>query len=136
MITLSVVKARMKRKRVKEIAGESFIAPERIVALIPFLEEFRNEQFLFGIYNSPKVWTVLSVRRLFGCYNGPPFSLIINKRAREVHNYVERAETKHVVDVVLNDGNRVWMKSVGMSCLFQNMLLMLQDLPDNVVLEE
>ena len=136
MITLGAVKARMKRKQIKQIAGENFIEPERILALIPYLERFRNEQFLFGIYESPRVWTVLSVRYLFGCYGGDPFSLRIRERANEVHTYVQQAGTKMVSDVRLRDGNTVWMKSVGMSSLFQNMLLLLQDLPDDVVLEE
>jgi len=126
----------MRRKKIEEIAGDSFVDAESISTRIPYLAQFSDEQFLFGIYQSRDVWTVLSVRYLFASYGGAPFRLQINERSREVHEYVGRAGTKHVSDVVLADGASVWMKSVAMSCLFQNMLLMLEKLPDEAVLKD
>jgi len=136
MITLNAVNARIKRKKIEEEAGESYLSPSDIRARISYFREHFDEQFLFGIYESPKRWTVLSVKRLYGCYGGDPFYLALNKDAEEIDEYSSRAGRKDFIDVELADGRKIWMKTVGLSCTIRNVMLMLQRLPDGVHLKE
>jgi len=136
MITLNAVNARIKRKKIEEEAGESYLSPPDIRDRIGYLREHFDEQFLFGIYDSPNKWTVLSVKRLYACYGGDPFYLVLNKDAEEIHEYSSRAGRKDFIDVELADGRKIWMKTVGLSCAIRNIILMLENLPDNAHLEE
>ena len=136
MITLNAVNARIKRKKIEEEAGDSYLSPSDIRDRIGYLREHCDEQCLFGIYDSPNKWTVLSVKKLYACYGGDPFYLVLNKDAEKIHGYSRRAGRKDFIDVELADGRKIWMKTVGLSCSIQNMILMLQNLPDGVHLEE
>ena len=60
MISLNVAMARVKRQRIEEFAHESYIKSEDIFDSIPFLQEFGEEQFLFGIFQSEIRWTAIS----------------------------------------------------------------------------
>ena len=84
----------------------------------------------------PTSGQILSVKKLYACYGGDPFYLVLNKDAEKIHEYVGRAGRKDFIDVELADGRKIWMKTVGLSCSIQNMILMLQNLPDGVHLEE
>jgi hypothetical protein len=136
MITLNAVNARIKRKKMEEEAGESYLSPSDIRDHIGYLREHFDEQFLFGIYDSPNKWTVLSVKRLYACYGGDPFYLVLNKDAEKIDEYSSRAGRKDFIDVELADGRKIWMKTVGLSCTIRNIILMLEKLPDNAHLEE
>src|SRR5215831_7668187 len=136
MITLNAVNARIKRQNIERQAGKSYLSQSDIRDRIVYFREDFNEQFLFGIYDSPNKWTVMSVRKLYACYDGDPFYLVLNKESEKIHEYSWRAGRKDFIDVELADGRKIWMKTVGLSCSIQNMILMLQNLPDGVHLEE
>ena len=46
MITLDAVKLRIKRKKIKELAGECFVSSCEIKQKIPLLRVYSDEQFL------------------------------------------------------------------------------------------
>jgi len=135
MITLNAANARIKRQNIEKQAGESYLSPSDIRDRIVYFREDFHEQFLFGIYDTPNRWTVLSVKKLYACYDGDPFYLVLNKKAKEIHEYSRRAGRKDYIDVELADGRKIWMKTVGLSCSIQNIILMLEQLPDNAHLE-
>lgn len=134
MITLSVAQARIRRAGIQELAGDCFLSAEEILETIGHLDEFKEEQLLFGVYSSSSRWTVLTVRKLLFCFDEEPQALILNRDAEEIHRFYGTAGNKHAVDTVLLDGRKIWMKSVGLSSGIQNIVLMLQRLPDEVVL--
>ena len=136
MITLNAVNARIKRKQIEKQAGESYLSPSDIRDRIGYFGEHFDEQFLLGIYDSTNKWTVLSVKRLYACYGGDPFYLVFNKDAEKIDEYSRRAGRKDFIDVELADGRKIWMKTVGLSCSIRNIILMLEELPDNAHLEE
>ncbi len=134
MITLNVVEARMRRQKICEREVENYLHKDNIIDKIPYLRKFKEEQFLFGIYQSPTKWTVLSVGFLFAAYNDEPFALEITEHADKIHNYFANGN-KFKSDALLDTGQRIWMQSPGMHCTFQNMLLMLQELPKGIRLK-
>jgi hypothetical protein len=138
MITLNAANARIERQQIEKQAGESYLSPSDIRDRIGYFQEDCDEQFLFGIYYSPNKWTILSVKKLYACYGGDPFYLVfvLNKDAEKVDEYSRRAGRKDFIDVELADGRKIWMKTVGLSCSIRNIILMLQELPDNAHLEE
>jgi hypothetical protein len=136
MITLNAANARIKRQQIEKQTGESYLSSSDIRDRVGYFQDDFDEQFLFGICDSPNKWTVLSVKKLYACYGGDPFYLVLNKDADKIHEYSRRAGRKDFIDVELADGRKIWMKTVGLSCSIQNIILMLQELPDNAHLEE
>ena len=135
MITLNAVNARIKRKKIEKQAGESYLPSSDIRDRIGYFREVFDEQFLFGIYDSPNKWTVLSVRRLYACYGGEPFYLVLNKDTEEIDEHARNVGRKDFIDWELPGGRKIWMKTVGLSCSIRNIILMLEKLPDNAYLE-
>ena len=135
MITLSAVNARIKRQKIEEGAGDSYLSPADVLDRIGWFRRDFDEQFLFGIYDHPNKWTVLSVNKLYACYGGDPFYLALNKDADKIDEYSRRAGRKDFIDVELAEGRKIWMKTVGLSCSIRNIILMLTKLPDNAHLE-
>jgi hypothetical protein len=126
----------MRRQKIRDTAGDSYVAAEDVLERFPRLKSFKNEQFLFGVQRDGETWTVLSVRYIFASYGGELYSLRVNEWTEKIFDNVGRAQTKMVSEIVLDDGKRIWMPSVGMCSAFQNMLLMLQKLPEDIVLDK
>jgi len=57
MITLNAVNARIKRQQIEKQAGESYLSPSDIRDRVGYFQKDFDEQFLFGIYDSPNKWT-------------------------------------------------------------------------------
>jgi len=136
MISLSVIDARVRRQKIDEQAGSDFVSRDVIRSRIRVLENFPNQQFLFAIYQNENRWTAISVNKLIGCYDGELSELRIQGEAEKVHDFFGETGGKEESDVQLTDGRKFWMKSVGISCSFQNIMLMLQDLPEAITLDE
>lgn len=135
MTTLKMIKGRIRRKLVKELSGDNYISGDEILESIPYLQQFSDEQFLFGIKDSVNKWTVLSVNKLFAQYHGDPFSITLNDDADKIHDFYGKEGHKHKVDVVLDEKQRIWMKSEALSYSIQNIVMHLQKLPDRAYLE-
>jgi hypothetical protein len=131
MISLNAANARIKRQKIEEQAGESYLQPSDIRDRLSYFREHYDEQFLFCIYDTPNTWTVLSVKRLYACYGGDPFYLVLNKNAYEIDEYARNVGRKDFVDWELAGGRKIWMKTVGLSCAIRNIIKMLEKLPDN-----
>ena len=136
MIDIGIVEARIKRQKVAEQAGEYFVPREAIRSRIGALKDRVDEQFLFGIFKNNDMWTALSVNKIVGCYDGALSELIIQNESEVFHDYFIDDEGKKKSDIILADGRRFWMMSIGISCSFQNIILMLQGLPDDIRLDE
>ncbi len=136
MITLSVINARVRRQKIAEQAGDQFVPRDEITNRIRNLQKFPLHQFLFGIFDNNDKWTAISVRSIIGCYDGDISELKIQNEADKFHDFFGQSGGKEKSDVFLTDGRRFWMKSVGISCSFQNIILMLQNLPNDIVLDE
>ena len=136
MISLGIIGARVKRQKISEQTGVQFIPREEVMHKIKALREFTGRQFLFGIFESDNKWTALSVDSVIGCYDGALSELNIQTEAEIFHDFFGQDGGKYKSDVFLNDGRKFWMKSVGISCSFQNILLMLQKLPEDAILDE
>jgi hypothetical protein len=135
MITLNAANARIKRQKTEKQAGESYLSSSDIRDRIDYFREDFDEQFLFGIYDSPNKWTVLSVRKLYACYGSDPFYLVLNKDTEEIDEYARNVGRKHFIDWELASWRKILMKTVGLSCSIRNIILMLEKLPDNAHLE-
>ncbi|MEO9517087.1 MAG: hypothetical protein ABJH45_08235 [Paracoccaceae bacterium] len=136
MITLGVIDARIKRQKISDQAGAQFVPREEVKSRISALRGHKDSKFLFGIFEDNDKWTALSVESLIGCYNGKLSELNLRTEADLFHGFFGQDGGKHKSDVLLNDGRKFWMKSVGISCSFQNIILMLQKLPQDITLDE
>lgn len=136
MLTLNVIKARIRRQKIAEMAADSFLSPESIRDKISYLKNVNDTQFLFGIYDTPKKWTVLSVTKLFGCYNGEPFEFVMSLECEKIDDFIHEQNKKDFINIVLKDGRTIWMKSVGLSCAIRNVMEMLRVLSSDIVLDE
>jgi hypothetical protein len=136
MITLNAIEARLKRQKIRELSGESFLEKKSIVSKIPFLETYDDQQILFGIYESEGTWTVLSVGSLYASYDYSTVVLKLETEGDRVHDYLGKEGNNFKSDVELDDGKRIWMKSVGVSCAIQNIILMLQEIPYGTTLKK
>ncbi|WP_152610802.1 hypothetical protein [Ruegeria sp. ANG-R] len=126
--------ARVERKKIRQLAGNSYVDGSQIADKIQLLKH-GDERFIFGIFENSEQWTVLSVQSLFAAFDGKKTHLNIIKDGAQIHRYFGVDGNKHASDVVLPNGNKIWMKSVGLSSSIQNIMLMLQKLPEGSVLE-
>jgi len=133
MITLASVYARMKRQKIEEFASGCFLHRDDIIEKIPHLKAHKDQQFLFGIYNSEKKWTVLSVNFLYAAYENDWTALRLDTETDKIYNYF--SENDFSSDVQLKDGRRIWMKSPELSSLVLNIMLMLKKIPCGTLLE-
>jgi hypothetical protein len=129
MITLNAFEARLMRNKLRELSCESYVEKEDVLSRIPFLKSYQEEQFLCGIYKSEGTWTVLSTGSLYASYDDSRVILKLETEGDKIHNYFGRAGTKLISDVELEDGKRIWMKSVEVCCAMRNTILMLQTAP-------
>ncbi|MDD7973852.1 hypothetical protein [Roseinatronobacter alkalisoli] len=136
MISLSVIDARVRRQKIAEQAGNDFVSRDVIRSRIRVLENFPKQQFLFAIFQSEARWTAISVNKLIGCYDGKLSELQIQGETEKIHHFFGEVGGKEKSDVELADGRKFWMKSVGVSCSFQNIMLMLEGLPEAITLDE
>lgn len=136
MISLSVIDARVKRQKIAEQAGDDFVSRNIVRSRIGALEKFSEQQFLFAIFQNETRWTAISVNKLIGCFDGELSELQIQGEADKIHDFFGETWGKEKSDVELADGRKFWMKSVGISCSFQNIMLMLQNLPEAISLDE
>ncbi|WP_444925419.1 hypothetical protein ACJJI4_12935 [Microbulbifer sp. TRSA002] len=133
MITISAANARVKRQKIAEFAGDSYVSPDNVVKRIMHLKSFKDQQFLFGIYQSEAVWVALSVSDLFTAYDGKIEVLRLDTETAKVLDHYRKNDFSSVADLV--DGRRVWMGSPTLCQLILNVMLMLQDIPHGTVLE-
>ena len=137
MLTLNAVFARIKRNKIEEFAGKSFLHRDKIVQKIPFLKPYKDEQFLFGIFESETKWTVLSVNFLFASYAEECVNLRLDTEADKIFHFLsEKDDNAFSSDVWLSDGTRIWMKSPEFCSLILNMVLMLKKVPCGVRLDD
>jgi len=137
MLTLNAVFARMKRNKIKEFAGNSYLHSDEIMQKIPFLKAHKDEQFLFGIFESETKWTVLSVNFLFAAYGKERAILRLDTEANKIFNFLsDEEDNAFFSDVWLTDGTRIWMKSPEFCSLVLNLVLMLEKVPCGVRLAD
>jgi len=137
MLTLNAVYARMKRNKIEENAGDSFLHRDEITQRIPFLRAYKDEQFLFGIFESETRWMVLSVNFLFAAYGEERAILRLDIEANKIFHFMsEEEDNAFSSDVWLTDDTRIWMNSPEFCSLILNMVLMLKKVPCGVRLAD
>ena len=129
LISLNAVEARIKRQKIREFSGDSYLEKESIVSRISTLGAYSDQQYLFGIYDSEDTWTVLSVTSLYASYKQKQVTLNLVNEAYKNHDYFGQDGNKLKSTVELTGGARIWMHSVEVSCGIQNIILLLQKLP-------
>lgn len=135
MITLNVAYARINRQKIEEFSGENFVHRDEVVAKIPQLETYKDQQFLFGIYSSEKNWTALSVNYLYASCKGELSTLRLDTETDKIYDYFSVEEHDFSSEVYLKDGRCIWMKSPDLCSLVLNIMLMLKKVPCGTVLE-
>jgi hypothetical protein len=135
MITLNVAYARIKRQKIEKFAGGCFLHRDDVIEKIPYLQAYNDQQFLFGIYNSEKKWTVLSVNYLYAVYENGLTTLRLDTETDKVYKYFSIEGNDFSSDLHLEDGRCIWMKSPELSSLILNVMLMLKKIPCGTVLE-
>ncbi len=135
MITLNVAYARMKRQKIEEFSGECFLHCDDVVEKIPRLQAYKDQQFLFGIYNSEKEWTALSVNFLYAAYEDELSTLRLDTETDKIFDYFSIEDNDFSSDIQLKDGRRIWMKSPDLASLVLNIMLMLKEVPCGTVLD-
>lgn len=135
MITLDAVKLRIKRKKIKELAGECFVSSCEIKQKIPLLRVYSDEQFLFGFFCDEQKWTVISVRHVYFCFGREMEVLELSEDFGLIDEFYRHEGTKEKVDIELSDGRTIWLKNLALSFATHNILLMLKKLPQATVLK-
>lgn len=133
MITLNAACARIRRQKIEEHAGNSFLHPDDILKEIPYLAKYKDQQFLFGIYSSASRWTVISVNYLYAAYDGEMAIVRLDTETDKIYKYF--SVNAFSSEIHLTDGRRIWMKSPELSSLILNVLQMLQKVPCGTILE-
>jgi len=134
MMALSTVHARMKRKKIEEFAGNEYLHVDNIQEQIPCLKNHNEEQFLFGLYSSAEIWTVLSVNYLFAAYEGSFATLRLDTETDTVYEYFQ--ENDFSSQIHLEDGRSIWVKSPELCSLMLNVMLLLKKIPCGTQLKE
>lgn len=124
----------MRRQKIEEFAGTNYVPASDVLSKIPYLQEFADEQFLFGIYDSEQRWTVLSVNNLYAAYDGQYSILRLDKETQTFFRYFAD-ESDFSEHAFLRDGRRIWMKSSELSSLMLNLMMMLEKVPCGTALE-
>jgi hypothetical protein len=136
MITIDIIEARIRRKRIKQNSGDNFIDRDRVLAELPALATYGDQQFLFAIRKTDKIWVALSVRHLFYSYDGEVKRLDVRTESNLVHRFFSSEGNKFAHEVILPDHGRIWMHSDKVSSGIQNIMLLLEDLPDDMPVKE
>lgn len=136
MLTLNAAIARVKRQKIEEFAGESFVHRDEVVKKIPNLKGCQGQQFLFGIYYSEGYWTVLSVNYLYASFDGELATLRLDTEADKIYDYFGVEGNDFSSEIHLKDGRRFWMKSPELASLVLNIMMMLKNVPCGTVLKE
>ena len=124
MISLNAAHARVRRQKIEEFSGEYYIPPEAVLDVMPFLNEYKEQQFLFGIYESEQKWTVLSVNFLFSKNGNEISTLRLDTGTSEVFSFFQAND--FASDIRLKGGRELWFMSQELSSLILNIMLMLQ----------
>ena len=132
MISLNFALARAERKGIEKFAGEHFLPRDSILEKIPYLRTHKDQQFLFGIYDSGEKWTVLSVCYLYASYDGQLATLRIDNETSSVFKYYR--ENDFSDNANFDDGRQIWMGSPELSQQILNVMLMLEKIPCGTVL--
>lgn len=136
MITLNAAQARIKRQKIEQFAGSSFLPQSEILDRIPQLRNHAEQQFMFGIYDTKTRWTVLSVNFLFAAFGNKQSSLQLDVDTRKVFNHFSSGGNDFSSEFILPDGRQVWMKSAELCSLILNVMLMLEKVPCGTRLDD
>lgn len=123
MIDKSVIKARIKRSGISNVAGGAFrdIAPAE-------LSPIWGTDFLFVLFDGPERWTAISTTGVDYQYYGPQAHLSISEAAERVHaHYFERGKgaTSSFVDVDTSN-DKMWIVNTQTAQSLLNILNFLE----------
>ncbi len=133
MITLHSVFARIERQKIKEFSGRYYLDKKDLINQIPYFQKVKDQQFLFGIYKSESIWTVISVNYLYSCYNSNISKIRLDNETKHVFEYFSNNDFSS--DLFLDNDRKIWLKSPDLSSLILNVMLMLEKIPCGTILK-